>query len=276
MSAENACRHFYRTLRLGAAELSDGGGPFFFDITTALEFDFLIKRYQCDAIIETGCNAGDTTDYLARASPHLAIITCDVVDKYVELVKRRAGHMPHSHVEKIDSPDLIEKLRTQFRCPLYYLDAHWYEAWLLERELGLIEHGVVCVDDFNIGNPRSATTATTPSNAAPACWPDSPTRSRTTTPKTPKRSTYCPACSPVAVAARRTSRLASHTNTCSTTTSATKPRAPDPASGFCGRGFSPDNIPLQPDSIPTRIVADTHGQPGAHRIADDVSRRGME
>ena len=28
------------------------------------------------------------------------------------------------------------------------------KAWPLERELSLIENGVVCVDDFNIGNPR--------------------------------------------------------------------------------------------------------------------------
>ena len=154
MSADNVYKHFYRTMRLAATELSDGGGPFGFDVTTALEFDFLIDRYQCDAIIETGSNMGDTTDYLARAYPHLQIITCDVVDKYVDIVKRRVGFMPHTHVEKIDSPELIAKFRNEFRCPLYYLDAHWYEDWPLERELGLIDNGVVCVDDFNIGHPR--------------------------------------------------------------------------------------------------------------------------
>ena len=46
MSAENVYKNFYRIRRLGAAELSDGGGPFGFDITTALEFDYLIDRYQ--------------------------------------------------------------------------------------------------------------------------------------------------------------------------------------------------------------------------------------
>ena len=153
MSADNVYKNFYRTMRLGAA-VAEFGGPFGFDITTALEFDVLIQRYQCDAIIETGCNAGDTTDYLARAYPHLAIVTCDVVDRYVDLVKRRVGFMPHTHVEKIDSPELIAKFKDDFRCPLYYLDAHWYDAWPLERELSLIENGVVCVDDFNIGHPR--------------------------------------------------------------------------------------------------------------------------
>ena len=154
MSADTVYKHFYRTMRLSASELSDGGGPFGFDITTALEFDFLVERYQCDAIIETGSNMGDTTDYLARTYPHLSIVTCDVVDKYVDIVKRRVGFMPHTHVEKIDSPELIAKFKDEFRCPLYYLDAHWYEDWPLERELGLIDNGVVCVDDFNIGHPR--------------------------------------------------------------------------------------------------------------------------
>lgn len=32
--------------------------------------------------------------------------------------------------------------------------AHWYDPWPLERELNLIDNGVVCVDDFNIGDPR--------------------------------------------------------------------------------------------------------------------------
>lgn len=154
MSAENVYRHFYKINRLAATELSDGGGPFGFDITTALEFDYLIERYGCDAIIETGCNMGDTTDYLARAYPALSIVTCDVVDKYVELVRRRVGFMPHTYVEKADSPDLIAKYKDRFRCPLFYLDAHWYDAWPLERELSLIDNGVVCVDDFDIGNPR--------------------------------------------------------------------------------------------------------------------------
>ena len=67
MSSDNVYRHFYRIMRPGASELSDGGGPFGFDITTALEFDFLIERYGCDAVIEAGCNVGDTTEYLARA-----------------------------------------------------------------------------------------------------------------------------------------------------------------------------------------------------------------
>lgn len=154
MSASNVYQYFYKTFRLGGQELSDGGGPFGFDITTALEFDYLINRYGCDAVIETGCNMGDTTEYLARTYPDVAIVTCDVVDRYVDVVQRRVGFMPHTHVEKLDSPLMIEKFKDRFRCPLYYLDAHWYKDWPLARELGLIDNGVVCIDDFNIGDKR--------------------------------------------------------------------------------------------------------------------------
>lgn len=153
MSSDNVYRHFYRIMRLGASELSDGGGPFGFDITTALEFDFLIERYGCDAVIEAGCNVGDTTEYLARAYPQLTIVACDIVDRYVDIARRRTGFMPHVVVEKSDSRATIERYLGQFRCPLYYLDAHWYEDWPLQREIELIERGVVCVDDFNIGHP---------------------------------------------------------------------------------------------------------------------------
>lgn len=154
MSVENVYQIFYRIPRMGARELSDGGGPFGFDITTALEFDYLIERYQCDAVIETGCNAGDTTHYLALAYSNLTIVTCDIMDKYVDYVRRRLFRAPNVIVEKGDSPDVIERYRNQFRCPLFFLDAHWYEDWPLEREIELIENGVVCIDDFDIGHER--------------------------------------------------------------------------------------------------------------------------
>lgn len=55
---------FYRTWRAGACRLSDGGGPFGFDIAVALLADGLISGFGCDAIAETGCFLGDTTAYL--------------------------------------------------------------------------------------------------------------------------------------------------------------------------------------------------------------------
>ena len=52
---------FYRTGRAGAQRLSDGGGPFGFDIAVALMVDDLVRRYNCGALVESGCLAGYTT-----------------------------------------------------------------------------------------------------------------------------------------------------------------------------------------------------------------------
>ena len=154
MTPDDLLATFYRIPRLAAAELSDGGGPFGFDIHTALAVDYLITRYDCDAIIETGCNRGDTTHYLAQAYPDRVVLTCDIVPQYVDFVRERLGAHHNVAVQHCDSPQLLEQVRGQFRCPLYYLDAHWYEAWPLTRELAAIDRGIVLIDDFDNGDPR--------------------------------------------------------------------------------------------------------------------------
>jgi spermidine synthase len=135
VTPEQLLSTFYRIPRLSAAELSDGGGPFGFDIHTALAVDYLITRYDCDAIIETGCNRGDTTQYLAEAYPDRVVLSCDIVPQYVDFVRKRLAEHHNVAIDQCDSPELLQKVRGQFRCPLYYLDAHWYDAWPLTREL---------------------------------------------------------------------------------------------------------------------------------------------
>jgi hypothetical protein len=121
---------------------------------TALAVDYLIERYGCDAIVETGCNRGDTTQFLAECYPNLAVLTCDIVPKYADFARERLAGYPNVAVQTCDSPVLLEMVRGQFRCPFYYLDAHWYEPWPLERELAAIDRGVIQIDDFDIGDPR--------------------------------------------------------------------------------------------------------------------------
>lgn len=154
MSLETVYQHFYRVPRHSAELLSDRGGPFGFDIHAALAIDWLIERYRCDAIIETGCNRGDTTQFLAECYPHLPVLTCDILPEYTDHVRRRLGPYPNVVVEQCDSPVLLERIRGMFERPLYYLDAHWYEQWPLTRELAAIDRGVIVVDDFDIGHPR--------------------------------------------------------------------------------------------------------------------------
>lgn len=80
---------FYRTERVGAVRLSDGGGPFGFDVTAALIVDDLLTGYSGDAIVETGCFLGDTTSYLARRYPDLPVYSCDNDARHVSFARHR-------------------------------------------------------------------------------------------------------------------------------------------------------------------------------------------
>ncbi|MFC9472697.1 methyltransferase domain-containing protein [Nocardia sp. NPDC056952] len=153
-SSERVFLNFYTTLRAGAPLLSDGGGPFGFDIQAALQFDFLVRQYGVSQILETGCCLGDTTDYLARTYPDIAIWTCDIDAAHVEFTSKRLSKYPNVRVEQGDSAELLPRSIAPECIPLVYLDAHWGDRWPLVDELNAVERGIVVVDDFDIGNPR--------------------------------------------------------------------------------------------------------------------------
>lgn len=147
---------FYQVERAGAVRLSDGGGPFGFDITRALLVDDLLRAYQCDAVLETGCFLGDTTRYLAARYPDLPVYSCDIVPEHVAFTRRRlaAAGCQNALVSCSDSPALVETISQLYERPLIYLDAHWEDRWPLDAELAAIARGVVLVDDFDIGHAR--------------------------------------------------------------------------------------------------------------------------
>lgn len=145
---------FYTVPRVAQELLSDGGGPFGFDITTALQIDQIVDTYACDGIVETGCCLGDTTEYLARRYPHLPVRTCDVNPQHAEFTARRLRSRENVTVKVGDSGELLPRLLEGFRTPLVYLDAHGNPEWPLHDELAAIERGIVAIDDFDIGHPR--------------------------------------------------------------------------------------------------------------------------
>lgn len=147
---------FYRTERAGAARLSDGGGPFGFDVTVALIVDDLIIAYSCDAVVETGCFLGDTTSYLARRYPDLPVHSCDTDAGYASFTRQRLSGERNTSVTCADSPTLVESVACDYHRPLFFLDAHWGERWPLERELAAVSTGVVAIHDFDVGHPRFA------------------------------------------------------------------------------------------------------------------------
>jgi SAM-dependent methyltransferase len=145
---------FYQVERAGVIGLSDGGGPFGFDITVALIVDDLMRRYECDAIIETGCFLGDTTCYLARRYQDIPVYSCDIDPGYAAFARRRLAGYGNVQVTHEDSPDLVARASARHVRPFFFLDAHWREVWPLSRELEQISHGVVAIHDFDIGHPR--------------------------------------------------------------------------------------------------------------------------
>jgi hypothetical protein len=120
---------FYRTGRAGAQRLSDGGGPFGFDIAVALMVDELIREYDCDAVAETGCFAGDTTFYLARRYLGLPVYSCDTNRECALFTARRLAGCPNTEVTCEDSPGMLARAASRHARPLFFLDAHWGKDW---------------------------------------------------------------------------------------------------------------------------------------------------
>lgn len=151
---DEVLRNFYCTPRAGSDLLSDGGGPFGFDIQAALQVDFLVAEYGVDAIFETGCCVGDTTEYLARRYGGLPVWTCDIDQRFVMFTRARMARFTQVKVLSGDSAELLPSALSGAAMPLIYLDAHWRDEWPLAQELAGVKHGIVVVDDFDIGHPR--------------------------------------------------------------------------------------------------------------------------
>jgi hypothetical protein len=147
---------FYRTGRAGASRLSDGGGPFGFDIAVALMVDELIHRYDCDSIAETGCFAGDTTSYLARRYTRLPVYSCDTDAACAAFTARRLAACRNATITCEDSPRMLARVTASHARPLAFLDAHWGANWPLLAELDIVTAaaGIAVIHDFDIGHDR--------------------------------------------------------------------------------------------------------------------------
>lgn len=146
---------FYRTSRAGQIGLSDGGGPFGFDVHLALLVDQLMHVYGCDAVVETGCYVGDTTDYLTRMYPATPVWSCDLYRDSARFTAARLSDRDQVQIECCDGADLVGRACTQFDLPLMFLDAHGVVGdWPLVRELEAVRRGIVIIHDFDIGHPR--------------------------------------------------------------------------------------------------------------------------
>ena len=121
-------KNFYTTKRL-AMDMSDGGGAFGFDVHHALEACYLIHHYQCDAILETGTNSGDTTEFLAKMFPSLPVLTCEIEQKYVDVACIRLDKYDNVNVYLQSSEKFLAQYSHKFNLPFVFLDAHWQDYW---------------------------------------------------------------------------------------------------------------------------------------------------
>ncbi|MFJ4623630.1 hypothetical protein [Streptomyces sp. NPDC088812] len=148
-------RAFYGTGRAGGLDrLAGGGGPLGFDVTTALQVQVLVSLYGCDGVVESGCHLGDSTEYFARAYPHLPVRACDIDPARSAFAGDRLAGFPHAQVRHGDSAELLPGLLAGMRRPLVFLDAHWGPGWPLSAELTALRTAVGVIDDFEIGHPR--------------------------------------------------------------------------------------------------------------------------
>lgn len=145
---------FYNTPRAGVELLSDGGGPFGFDIHAALIFDSLIDRFAIDGIIESGTCVGDTTDYLSRLYSDLQVVSFELDHRLASFAETRLKDRKNVHVRHGDSASLLASTASSFDRPLIYLDAHWADEWPLEGELESLKTAVIVIDDYDIGHER--------------------------------------------------------------------------------------------------------------------------
>lgn len=134
--------------------MNDQGGAFGFDIHHALEVDYLIHAYECDAIIETGTFLGDTTKYLSEMYPHLPIISIESNVDFFNASKRKLSNCKNVTLLNESSDLVIKKVSKQFKRPFFYLDAHWFSpsSFPIYGELKNIKKGIVCIGDFFIGD----------------------------------------------------------------------------------------------------------------------------
>ena len=148
--------NFYTTPRLSVG-MTDGGGPFGFDIHFAMEVDYLVNMYKCDAIFETGTNIGDTTEYLSKMYPEKTIITSEIEKNIFAAAKIRLSNTNNIVLNNESSEIVLQKYKNNFDLPFYYLDAHGCEigGCPLKEELEAIaakkyDNVCIAIHDFKV------------------------------------------------------------------------------------------------------------------------------
>lgn len=117
----------------------------------------VVRVIEPARIIETGTYFGDSTRYLATQFPDVPIETCEINDEFLPRARRRLKRFRNVTVFRGTSVSFIRDLLASWdpaHALLFFLDAHWYDYWPLEDEIGLISQSGIraafVIDDFEV------------------------------------------------------------------------------------------------------------------------------
>jgi len=121
----------------------------------------VLEALAIDAFVETGTHKGRTC-FLIASQTNLPMFSCEVNPKYMRVARLFLKCFgSRVHLSRGDSVQFLNSLLTQkrFRCPLFYLDAHWYSKLPLIEELSTIlnrvESFTIVIDDFRVAGDTS-------------------------------------------------------------------------------------------------------------------------
>lgn len=132
------------------------------DLVLRSMLEALAETANITSVIETGTYRGDSTLLFSKLFPRADVYTLDINPIYSYYTKTRLRTVPNVQCLLGDSKYLIPGLIASGslgRRPLFWLDAHWGDAWPLESEVRSISRqlteAVIMIDDFRVpGEPQ--------------------------------------------------------------------------------------------------------------------------
>ena len=118
------------------------------------EYKKLIEKYNPDILIETGSYEGVTTEYMCSFG--LQVITTEIDEGRFNITKNKLSSHSNCSVLLGDSEVELRKIFSEIKHKkaLAFLDAHWFDDKVLERELALLSEldnsPVIIIHDFMV------------------------------------------------------------------------------------------------------------------------------
>lgn len=107
--------------------------------------------------METGTYLGDSTEYVAKRRKDLPIFGCEINEDFFNRSQKRLRKFKNVKLYLSSSPEFLRELAKSSplgNLPLFFLDAHWYDFWPLENEVGIIttffDKAIIIIDDFKV------------------------------------------------------------------------------------------------------------------------------